>query len=60
MKATAMGAFHAAIGLSALPGGLISGALWQQLSPSATFIFGASMSAAGLILISFVSTSARR
>jgi MFS family permease len=57
LKATAMGAFHSAIGLAALPGGLIAGALWQQISPSATFGFGAGMSLIGLLLVSLVSTS---
>ena len=55
LKATSLGAFHSAIGLAALPGGLISGILWQQISPSATFVFGAVMSIAGLLLLTFVS-----
>ncbi len=54
LKATSLGAFHSAIGLAALPGGLISGILWQQISPSATFAFGAAMSVVGLILLAFV------
>lgn len=54
LKATSLGAFHSAIGLAALPGGLISGILWQQISPSATFAFGAAMSLVGLLMISFV------
>jgi len=55
LKATSLGAFHSAIGLAALPGGLISGILWQQISPSATFAFGAGMSLVGLLLLAFVS-----
>jgi MFS family permease len=55
LKATSLGTFHSAIGLTALPGGLISGALWQQISPTATFAFGAGMSILGLILLAFVS-----
>jgi MFS family permease len=51
LKATALGAFHSAIGLVALPGGLIAGTLWQQIGPGATFIYGAVMSAAALILL---------
>ena len=54
LKATSLGAFHSAIGLAALPGGLISGILWQQFSPSATFVFGAVMSLVGMLLIAFV------
>lgn len=51
LKATALGTFHAAIGLSALPGGIIAGLLWQRFSPGATFAWGAAMSAAGLALL---------
>jgi MFS family permease len=54
LKATAMGAFHSAIGLAALPGGLIAGTLWQQISPSATFVYATITSLAGLLLILFV------
>jgi MFS family permease len=60
LKATAMGAFHSAIGLAALPGGLIAGALWQRFSPDATFIYGAVMSMAGLLLVMPVAAPARR
>jgi MFS family permease len=55
LKATALGVFHSAIGLAALPGGLISGILWQKISPSATFIYAAFMSTIGLFLIISVS-----
>jgi len=39
-KATALGTFHTAIGLMALPAGLIAGLLWQNIAASATFIYG--------------------
>jgi MFS family permease len=54
LKATAMGAFHSATGIAALPGGLISGYLWQRYSPSATFAFGAFMSMTGLLMLGMV------
>ena len=60
LKATALGAFHSAIGLAALPGGLISGILWQQISPSATFVFGAVMSLVGLLLVTLVAVPGLR
>jgi len=60
LKATAMGAFHSAIGLAALPGGLIAGALWQRYSPDATFVYGAVMSLAGLLLVLPVSAPPHR
>ena len=43
LRATAMGAYHGAIALVALPGGYLAGLLWQQLAPAATFAFGAAL-----------------
>jgi MFS family permease len=40
LKATALGTFHTAIGLMALPASLIAGFLWQNIAPKATFIYG--------------------
>jgi len=53
LKATALGTFHTAIGLIALPASLIAGILWQTLSPSIAFIYGCVLSlvAAGLLTI---------
>jgi len=39
LRATALGTFHTAIGLAALPANLIAGFLWQ-INPSMTFIYG--------------------
>ncbi len=41
LKATAFGVFATAVGLAQLPASLIAGLLWDRLSPSATFYFGA-------------------
>jgi MFS family permease len=51
LKATALGVFHSAISLVALPGGMIAGVLWQQIGPEATFIYGAGMSVIAFILL---------
>lgn len=40
LKATALGSFHTATGLAALPAGLIAGILWDTVSPETTFIYG--------------------
>jgi len=40
LKATALGAFHTATGLVALPAGVIAGLLWDRISPETTFIYG--------------------
>ena len=48
LKATALGTFHATIGLMALPASLIAGLLWQNIAPKITFIYG---SITGLISV---------
>lgn len=53
LKATALGTFHTAIGLVALPGGYIAGMLWDIYSPAYTFLFGAILAvlALGLMVV---------
>ncbi|HXC92982.1 MAG TPA: MFS transporter, partial [Geobacteraceae bacterium] len=40
-KATAFGVYATAVGIATLPASLIGGLLWDRVSPSATFYFGA-------------------
>lgn len=40
-KATAFGVYATAVGIATLPASLIGGMLWDKISPSATFYFGA-------------------
>ncbi|HJH27374.1 MAG TPA: MFS transporter, partial [Methanophagales archaeon] len=54
LKATALGTFHAAIGLVALPGGYIAGLLWDKISPETTFIYGLTLAVISLILFTFI------
>ena len=54
LKATALGTFHSAIGLVALPGGLIAGIMWDKISPEATFLFAVSLTICSLVLFMFV------
>ena len=54
LKATALGTFHAAIGLAALPGGLAAGLLWDKIGPTATFIYAIILSLISLLLLIFV------
>ncbi len=54
LKATALGAFHTATGMVALPGGFIAGLLWDRMGPGATFTFGLLLSAAALLALSTV------
>ncbi|MBD3209896.1 MFS transporter [Candidatus Micrarchaeota archaeon] len=51
IKATAVGSFQLVVGLAAIPSGLIAGALWEIISPEATFVFGALLSMAAAILL---------
>jgi MFS family permease len=54
-KATAFGVFNTVVGLAMLPASLIGGWLWDHVSPSATFYFGAITAAASAILfIAFI------
>jgi MFS family permease len=54
LKGTALGTFHTATGLIALPAGFIAGALWVTFSPNATFLFGLGLAVFGLLLFGFV------
>jgi MFS family permease len=51
LKATALGFFQTAIGIFALPGGLICGLLWDKFGSGATFIFGGLMSFLTVLLL---------
>ena len=51
LRGTALGTFHAAIGLVALPGGYIAGALWDRLGPEATFLYGLALAVASSFLL---------
>ncbi len=49
MMATALGTFHTTTGLATLPASLIAGLLWQ-FNPAITFIYGAVVSLASVLL----------
>lgn len=49
-KATAFGVFSTVIGLAMFPASLIGGLLWEHISPSATFYFGAITGAISALL----------
>jgi len=46
IRGTVLGAFHTSVGLAALPANLMAGALWQFLTPTTAFLYGALLSAA--------------
>ncbi len=54
LRATALGTFHAAIGMVALPGGYIAGLLWDKINPEATFLYGFTLAALSTVLFVFV------
>lgn len=54
-RGTAYGWYHAVVGIIALPSSVIAGALWQMVSPAATFYFGAALAVvAALALLVFI------
>jgi len=59
LKATALGTFHTAIGLVALPGGIIAGLLWDHVNPETTFAFGLGLALLSAILFLFVKTKTK-
>ena len=50
LRATALGTYHTAIGLAALPASLIAGFLWQNVAPNITFIYGSIVSIISVVL----------
>ncbi len=50
-RGTAFGAYHAALGLAALPASLGAGLAWQHFGPGAPFLLGGGMAAAGAGLL---------
>jgi MFS family permease len=54
LKGTALGVFHTAIGLVALPGGYIAGLLWDKVSPEATFAYGLILAIISAVSLVFV------
>jgi len=54
LKGTALGTFHTATGLIALPAGFIAGLLWVTYSPQATFLFALVLAIVSLLMFAFV------
>ncbi len=48
-RGTAYGLYHGVVGLTLLPASLIAGWLWQAISPSAPFFFGATLAFAAML-----------
>ena len=51
IRGTALGTFHTATGLAALPAGFIAGLLWDVVCPEATFIVGFCLSATAAAML---------
>lgn len=52
-RGTAYGLFNASLGVMTLPANIIAGYLWDKISPSATFYFGAGCAFIAFLTISF-------
>ncbi len=59
-KATAFGVFNTAVGIAALPASLIGGWLWDHISPSATFYFGATTAGLSAVLFGIFIAAVRK
>ncbi len=59
LRATAMGAYHGAIALVALPGGYLAGKLWDSWSPHATFAFGAACAVVACLMLGWLRRAPR-
>ncbi len=59
-KATAFGVYNTAVGLAMFPASLIGGWLWDHISPSATFYYGAiTASLSAVLFIIFIAAIKR-
>lgn len=59
-KATAFGIYHTCVGLAMFPASLAGGWLWDHVSPSATFYFGAATGVlSSLLFLAFIFTTRR-
>jgi MFS family permease len=57
---TALGMYHAAVGLVMLPGGVVAGLLWDVYGPGGTFAYGVATSLTSLVLMIFATRKADR
>jgi MFS family permease len=51
LRGTALGAYHAAVGLAALPASLVFGLLWSRFGAPAAFLTGAGLALAAALLL---------
>jgi MFS family permease len=51
LRARAFGAYHFAIGLTALPASVLFGVLWQTFSPEVAFLFGGGLALLAALLL---------
>ena len=51
LKGTALGAYHGALGLAALPASLLFGLLWQEFGAATAFLTGAALALAALMVL---------
>ncbi len=54
LKATALGTFHTATGLVALPGGIIIGLIWDKISPETIFFYGLVFALISIFMFIFI------
>ena len=58
-RGSALGAFHTGVGLVMLPGGIVAGLLWDSIGSHATFLYGAIVALASIVLLSAMGSGRR-
>ncbi|MHB1456179.1 MAG: MFS transporter [Armatimonadota bacterium] len=53
LRGTGLGAYNMVTGIALLPASLIAGVLWDRVSPSAPFVYGAAMALVAAIMLAF-------
>lgn len=53
VRGTAIGSYNFILGIAAFPASIIAGSLWQYVSPTAPFFFGAATAATATIMLIF-------
>lgn len=60
VRGSAFGAYHAAVGIAALPASVVFGVLWQAFGPDAAFLTGAALALAAALLLPFAVPARQR
>jgi len=60
LRGTAIGAYYTLEGIALFPASIIAGVLWQHVSRSAPFYYGAAMAGLAVVLLVFIMPGERK